>query len=257
MSTREVAGLKRWIGVRHEPFVATIVLIVLWETLSRLSPWLSIPNFAIPSIGTIGHGLLKISLVDVAATMARVLAALLLSFVTGAALAVAMFTLDPIERYVRPVIRLLMAVPVVSWVLFAILWFKGVEFRIVFVLIVVCAPVFVVDLYDGMKEVSRDLRRMMWSFRPNMAQYFFKLIFPPILPGIFTCWKITLSLAIRVVTIAELVGATTGIGHQLAVAQELFSVADVFAWTLVLVTLLYGLESLIVVVEGRVLRWRA
>jgi NitT/TauT family transport system permease protein len=72
--------------------------------------------------------------------MARVLAALLVSFVTGAALAVAMFTFDPIERYVRPAIRLLMAVPVVSWVLFAILWFKGIEFRIVFVLIVVCAP---------------------------------------------------------------------------------------------------------------------
>ena len=41
------------------------------------------------------------------------------------------------------------------------------------------------------------------------------------------------------VTIAELVGAVTGIGHQLSVAQELFSVADVFAWTIVLVALLF------------------
>jgi NitT/TauT family transport system permease protein len=41
------------------------------------------------------------------------------------------------------------------------------------------------------------------------------------------------------------------------VAQELFSVADVFAWTLVLVVLLFMLEALIVLLETRVLRWRA
>ncbi len=57
-------------------------------------------------------------------------------------------------------------------------------------------------------------------------------------------------------TIAELVGAVTGIGHQLAVAQELFSVADVFAWTLVLVALLFVLEAFVARVEARMLRWR-
>ena len=149
-----------------------------------------------------------------------------------------------------------MAVPVVSWILFAVLWFRGVEFRILFVLVVVCAPVFVVDTLDSMRDVSRELRDMMRSFRPNSFQFFKKLMLPAILPGIFTSWKIALSLAIRVVTIAELVGAVTGIGHQLSVAQELFSVADVFAWTLVLVALLFLLEAVIVRVEHRWLRWR-
>ena len=149
-----------------------------------------------------------------------------------------------------------MAVPVVSWILFAVLWFRGVEFRILFVLVVVCAPVFVVDTLDSMRDVSRELRDMMRSFRPTSFQFFRKLMLPAILPGIFTSWKITLSLAIRVVTIAELVGAVTGIGHQLSVAQELFSVADVFAWTLVLVVLLFLLEGIIVRIEGRMLRWR-
>jgi hypothetical protein len=76
---------------------------------------------------------------------------------------------------------------------------------------------------------------------------------PAIVPSIFTSWKVNISLAIRVVTIAELVGAVTGIGHQLSVAQELFSVADVFAWTLVLVALLFLLEALVARVETRLL----
>jgi len=147
-------------------------------------------------------------------------------------------------------------VPVVSWILFAILWFKGVEFRIGFVLFAVCGPVFLVDSLDAMRSVPRELRGMIQSFRPTTVQFFLKLMLPAILPSIITSWKINLSLAIRVVTIAELVGAVTGIGHQLAVAQELFSVADVFAWTLVLVALLFLLEGIVIQIEHRLLRWR-
>ena len=79
---------------------------------------------------------------------------------------------------------------------------------------------------------------------------------PAIVPTVFTSWKVNISLAIRVVTIAELVGAVTGIGHQLSVAQELFSVADVFAWTLVLVVILFLAEAVLSLVEERMLRWR-
>jgi len=149
-----------------------------------------------------------------------------------------------------------MAVPVVSWILFAVLWFPGVEFRICFVLVIVCGPVFLIDSLDAMRGVPRELRHMMRSFRPTTIQFFLKLMVPAIVPSIFTSWKVNISLAIRVVTIAELVGAVTGIGHQLSVAQELFSVADVFAWTLVLVALLFLLEAVVARAEARILRWR-
>jgi NitT/TauT family transport system permease protein len=243
-------------GFPREAIVSLLVFAVLWEALSRAAPTLGIPGFAVPSWVRIGQSMATITVLDAAVTLARVIGALVGSFVIGLGVAILMYVSESLERYVRPFIRLLMAVPVVSWILFAILWFRGVEFRIAFVLIVVCAPVFVVDTLDAMRGVSRDLRQMMRSFRPTPLQFFGKLMIPAIMPSIFTSWKITLSLAIRVVTIAELVGAVTGIGHRLAVAQELFSVADVFAWTLVLVGLLFLLEALVVRLEHRVLRWR-
>ena len=58
------------------------------------------------------------------------------------------------------------------------------------------------------------------------------------------------------VTIAELVGAISGVGYGLVIAQELFSVADVFAWTLVLVVILFLAEAVLSLVEERMLRWR-
>jgi len=241
----------------RETLVSLLVFAVFWEVLSHLAPVLGIPPFAIPSLVRIAKSIATITPMDVVVTLARVIGALVASFVLGLALAMTMYRSEPLDKYLNPLIRLFMAVPVVSWILFAVLWFPGVEFRIGFVLVVVCGPVFLVDTLDAMRSVPRELRHMMQSFRPTTLQYFIKLMLPAIIPTIFTSWKVNISLAIRVVTIAELVGAVTGIGHQLSMAQELFSVADVFAWTLVLVALLFLLEAMVARVEARVLRWRA
>jgi NitT/TauT family transport system permease protein len=240
----------------RQAFVSLLVFAVFWETLSHLAPYLGIPPFAVPSFVRIAKSLADITPIDIVVTLARVIGALIASFVLGISLAMAMYRSDSLDKYLHPMIRILMAVPVVSWILFAVLWFPGVEFRICFVLVVVCGPVFLIDTLDAMRSVPKELRTMMQSFRPTTPQYFIKLMLPAIVPTIFTSWKVNISLAIRVVTIAELVGAVTGIGHQLSVAEELFSVSDVFAWTLVLVVLLFLLEAVVARVEARMLRWR-
>jgi len=241
----------------RQTLVSLLVFALAWEVLSHLAPTFGIPPFAIPRLLRIAKAITTITPLDIAVTLARVIGALIVSFVLGIVLAMAMYRSDALEKYLHPMIRILMAVPVVSWILFAVLWFPGVEFRIGFVLVVVCGPVFLVDTLDAMRSVPRELRQMMQSFRPTTLQYFVKLMLPAIVPTIFTSWKVNISLAIRVVTIAELVGAVTGIGHQLSVAQELFSVADVFAWTIVLVALLFLLEAIVSRFETRLLRWRA
>ena len=236
----------------RELVLVLIICAALWEIVS----WL-VPPFVVPGWGRISASLLGLRLDYVLITLARVAAALLISFVLGLVFAVTMYLSTAVERYGKPLVRLFMAVPVVCWILFSVLWFKWVEFRIAFVLIVVCAPVFLIDFFDGMKGISAELREMLRSFRPSRLQFFTKLILPGMLPIILTSWKINLSLAIRVVTIAELVGAVSGIGYGLVLAQELFSIADVFAWTLVLVLILFLMEAVVNALEKRMLRWRA
>src|SRR5579885_103268 len=255
-STEEQRGAVIDLNFPRQTLVSLLVFAVCWEALSHAAPYFGIPPFAIPSFVKIAQAIAHITPVDIAVTLARVIGALIASFVLGVSLAMAMYRSATLDNYLHPMIRILMAVPVVSWILFAVLWFPGVEFRIGFVLVVVCGPVFLVDTLDAMRGVPRELRQMMQSFRPTTLQYFRKLILPAIVPTIFTSWKVNISLAIRVVTIAELVGAVTGIGHQLSVAQELFSVSDVFAWTIVLVALLFLLEALVAAAEARMLRWR-
>ncbi len=240
----------------REAIVSLVVIAAVWELMSHLAPTLGIPQLAIPGLRRIATSLQSVTFIDVAVTLLRVIAALVISFLLALVSAVLMYHSPRLERYAYPLVRLLMAIPVISWILFAVLWFRFVEFRIAFVLVVVCGPLFLVDMLSTMKSVSKELRDMMRSFRPTPLQFLFKLLLPATMPSILTSWKVNLSLAIRVVTIAELVGAVTGIGHQLAIAQELFSVSDVFAWTLVLVMALFVLEWVLVKLESKLLRWR-
>lgn len=234
-----------------ETLIALAAFFVLWHLAS-----LVLPPFVAPSWARIGRSLLSLRLDFVAITVARVMAALAISFGLGLLTAVAMYRWGTVERYLLPLVKLLMAVPVVCWILFAVLWFKVREVRIAFILVVVCAPIFLIDALDAMRGVSKELRDMVRSLRPTARQFFAKLIVPATVPAILTSWKINLSLAIRVVTMAELVGATSGIGYGLVQANETFSVADVFAWTVVLVVILLAAQVVVTRIERRVLVWR-
>ena len=122
-------------------------------------------------------------------------------------------------------------------------------------MMITCMPVFIIDSLDAMKSVPADIKQMARSFRPTPVQMFATIIIPAIVPNLLTSWKINLTLAVRVVTIAELVGAVDGIGHGLVLAQEMFSISQVFAWTLVLVLILYAMQ-IVTFAEYRLLRWR-
>ena len=98
---------------------------------------------------------------------------------------------------------------------------------------------------------------MTMSFRPTRRKLFKVLIVPTIVPGILTAWKVNLGNAARVVVVAELVGATGGVGYQLLRQQQLFDMAGAIAWTLQLVLFVLIVQQTIVAIENHALRYRA
>jgi NitT/TauT family transport system permease protein len=252
----ETAGMEKMLPhikgkIPKEMLTSYLVFIVIWEVASFFSP-----SYIIPGWEEIIAALFSLNPSHVLITALRVLVAMIISFASGLLLASWMYANKAVEEYLLPIVKLLTAIPVISWILFAVLWFASVEVRISFILIIICTPVFIIDILDGMRTVPKDLRDMVKSFRPNSFEFFTKLILPAILPTMLTSWKINLSLAIRVVTMAELVGAVSGIGYGLLVAKELFSVANVYAWTLIIIVLLLIGMQILTLIEKRLLGWR-
>lgn len=230
---------------------AIVGFAILWQIASCF-----VPPFVIPGWQLILKSFFELKFEYVWVTLGRLMVSLAASFVLGFVVAAAMNRHKFVEYIVTPYVRMLMSVPAICWVVFAILWFKGVELRIFFVMVVVAMPVFIVDTLDAMKNVSRDHEQMVESFQPTWVEKFTKLTLPSILPNILTSWKINLSQCIRVILTAELVGATSGIGYGLVLAQETFSVAIMFAWTLTLIIALYALQGVIDYLETKYLAYR-
>jgi NitT/TauT family transport system permease protein len=101
------------------------------------------------------------------------------------------------------------------------------------------------------------LREMVLSFRPTRREMFRVMILPSILPDIMTAWKVNLGNASRVVVVAELVGATGGIGYELLQQQQIFDMAGALAWTLQLVLFVLIVQYLITLIEQHAFRYRA
>jgi len=76
-----------------------LIFVVAWEVLSYFAPALGIPAFAVPSFVRIGQSMLTITPIDIVVTVARVIGALILSFVIGVVLAMAMYRSETLARF--------------------------------------------------------------------------------------------------------------------------------------------------------------
>jgi ABC-type nitrate/sulfonate/bicarbonate transport system permease component len=250
-SERAAQRFVRRVGTWKDYAVSLVALLVVWEALSRM-----LPSYVLPPIEVVFGTILGLNFTHAYVTLLRVAVALLAAFGTGLVLATVMYLSRRAERYLMPIISLIMAVPAICWVLFAILWFREQEFRVFFVLFAVCMPGYTIDILDGIKSVPFQLREVILVFRPTRYQLLRKLIFPSIVPNILTTWKVNLGLGIRVVTVAELVGTLTGVGYALNFALGNLSMKEIMAWTVVLVISLLALQGLVYLIEAYALRWR-
>ena len=241
---------------RKEPIISFGVILAAWQIASFF-----LPPYLVPGVGAILAAFIEIVaslalLGDVLTTMGRIFLGLVLAFITGTILGVFMGFTETVEKYTLPVLHFIMGIPALSWVVFAIIWFSHVETRIAFILLAGCLPNYALIIHDGIKSISKEYLDMLRAMRPTRKQLFSKLILPGMIPAVLTSWKVNLGLAARVVIVAELVGASRGVGNKLLLAQELFEMPKAIAWTLVLVAFLLITQFVILFLEHKLLRWR-
>ena len=233
-----------------------LIVIVIWQVMSYF-----FPPFLVPSVPRVAAQIWEIltergTLLSAGATFARIIAGLVLSFLLGCLLGLGMALYRPAADLLLPIIHVIQGVPSLSWVIIAVIWFKDMEARALFVLLASGLPNFSIQIHDAVRDISRELWEMVQALRPTRAQMLRHMILPAIVPEVFTAWKVNLGIATRVVIIAELVGSTFGVGYQLRLSQDLFNMAAVVAWTLALVLFAVVGEQALALLERRMLRWR-
>ncbi|HYV71960.1 MAG TPA: ABC transporter permease subunit [Pseudolabrys sp.] len=234
-----------------------IALAASWQILSMV-----FPHYLFPPIPEIFSRTIEILttgslFIDVLLTAGRIFGGLFGAFILGGILAMIIGQSRTAENFIAPVLAFFQGIPALSWVVFAIIWFHGIEFRVLFIMVMTTLPAFTFQILDAFRSMSKDLFEMTMVFRPSRWTLFRFLIVPTIVPGILTAWKVNLGNAARVVVVAELVGATGGVGYELLRQQQLFDMAGAMAWTLQLVLFVLVVQQTITAIENWALRYRA
>lgn len=232
-----VAAIWQFASLFFPPFLFPSLVDVFWRFISIVTDW---SQFS-----------------DVVATVLRILAGLAGAFTLGALLAVVMARSRAAHDFLSPILTLFQGIPALSWVVFAIIWFHGIEPRIFFIMVMTTLPAFSFQVLGALQNMSRDLTEMVMSFRPSRLKLFRSMIIPAVFPDILTAWKVNLGNASRVVVVAELVGATGGVGYELLQQQQVFDMAGALAWTLQLVVFVLIVQAIVTLIENIAFRYRA
>ena len=241
----------------QRPLITVIVvLMAAWQVST-----IFLPDIIAPPLADIAESTIAIltdwSLAQqLLYTAARVLFALVLAFGGGLVLGIAMGISKRFSEYARSFLYLLQGVPALSWVVFAVIWFSNLELRIAFILVIVTLPQFALYVDAAVRSVDNRLLEVARSFRASPIQRFRMIIIPAIVPSIISAWSVNLGNGIRVAMVAELVGATSGVGFQLLRSQSIYDMSGAIAWTLLLVCYLLLLQGILALIEAKLLHWR-
>ncbi len=173
----------------------------------------------------------------------------------GVALGVAMHLFPPVRKALRPLVIGSQAVPVpiVAPLLILVLGF-GLAPKVLLVALVCFFPV-TINLYDGLRDVDPDARKLLRSLHASRWQQLRHLEAPSALPATFTGVKVAAAVAVIGSVFAEWAGSDQGLGHTLLIANGQYETPRAFAACVLLFALAIALYGLFALLERRVVDW--
>ena len=167
-------------------------------------------------------------------TAFRVLAGTLIGLLAGTILAITTRYSSLAEVAVRSVIYpLLQSVPSICWALMLVIWFGLSQTAPILVIAVAVAPFFIINIWEGLKELDMSLVEMASTYTRSRLKILGKVIMPMLYAYIFAAAKSSFMVAWKVVILAEVLGAVSGIGYMLWISYQVYNIDRVFAWTMI------------------------
>ena len=161
------------------------------------------------------------------------------------------------EESVSWVVRLLRPIPGLAWVPFAIIWFGVATAAAGFIVGVGVFWICYFATLSAVRAVDRDLLEVAdaYGFR-SMPQKLVKIVLPAAAPGILAGLRTALGQAWMAVVAAEIFGVA-GLGQRMMQASSLLA-TDIVVVYMITMAALYGLvDTVFVIVQNRVLAWKA
>ena len=184
----------------------------------------------------------------------RILLGFGLGVVCSAALAVAAEICPAAEVLIAPVLQLVKATPVASFIILALVWVRGASLSVLISFLMVL-PVLYGAVRTGIRSVDPQLREMAQVFRLPLSRRLRAVWLPAVLPAFRQGCSVALGICWKSGVAAEVIGLPNGsIGDALYRAKITLSTGELFAWTFVIILLSAGFEKLFLALLDRLSR---
>lgn len=188
-------------------------------------------------------------------SMARLLAGWLGAVVVGVTVGALIGLSAKARDYVNPIIQFLRAIPPPTLLpLFIVLLGIGDVMKAVMILFGVVWPI-LLNTADGVSSVEPLHRETGRVYRIGFRDELVRIVLPSAAPKIFAGLRVSLSIAVILMVISEMVATVNGVGFDLVQAQRSFRSLDVWAAIVLLGIIGYTLNAVLAAIEGHVLRW--
>ncbi len=155
-----------------------------------------------------------------------------------------------------PLVAAIFPIPKIALLPLFVIWFGiGEGSKYALIALGTFTPT-VVATFGAVDNVDRTLIRMGQSFGLSWASIVRKIVLPGAMPGILSGLRISLAIAIILLTAAEMIGARYGIGAYVLEAGALYDLERLFAGVALLSMLGVVVNWAVGRAEAWVLRWR-
>ncbi|MGM9605934.1 MAG: ABC transporter permease [Oscillospiraceae bacterium] len=229
----------------------TVIPLVFWLVVWQLAAWVVGKDLLLPGPWTVLKTLAALVVTArfwqiTALTLVRIFAGMLAGAALGTLLAVLTCASVWCDRLLSPLVKVIRATPVASFILLVLLWVStGRVPGVISALMVL--PVLWGNVSKGIRETDQQLLELAAAYRFGRGRTL-KLVYIPSVAPYFTAGVETgLGLAWKAGVAAEvLCRPKLAIGTQVYFSRTYMETPDLFAWTLVVILLSFLVETVLV-----------
>jgi NitT/TauT family transport system permease protein len=199
-----------------------VVLLGAWSALSYTG---LVEPFFLPSPSTVAETLYRMFveqdfIADVWASSYRILLGFLLAALIAVPLGIAIGSFPAAQAFFEPSIAAVRYMPASAFIPLLIIWFGIGNMEKVAVIFIGTFFPLTLMVADVSANVSKELLNISYTLGASRRQVFNRVLLPACWPGVLDNLRIGLGWAWTYLIVAELVAASTGIGHVILTASR-------------------------------------
>lgn len=177
-------------------------------------------------------------------SFAKIAGGFFLGVSVGILLAVLAKVFRPVWYLITPVLRLIKAVPVASFIILALLWVSSRQLSVLISFLMVL-PIVYTNVLQGICAADPELLEMANVFSVGILKRIRYIYLPAVLPYFVSACSVGLGFCFKSGIAAEIIGLPDhSIGEKLYEAKLYLMTGELFAWTAVIVWISFCFEHL-------------